>query len=49
MSVGGGVFVGVEIGVAEVHRRRQFAEIQQVDVFTAHAVRHQGRIVWIEV
>ncbi|MNP24034.1 hypothetical protein D3C76_1167690 [compost metagenome] len=49
MPMGGGVFVGVKIGVAEVHRRRQFAEVQQVDVFTAHAVRHQGRVVRIEV
>ncbi|MNN78824.1 hypothetical protein D3C81_1954140 [compost metagenome] len=49
MPVGCGVFVGVEIGVAEIHRRRQFAEIQQIDVFTAHAVRHQGPVVWIEV
>jgi hypothetical protein len=49
MTVRSGEFVGIEIGVAEVHRRRQFAEIQQIDVFTAHAVRHQGPVVWIEV
>jgi hypothetical protein len=41
--------MGVEVGITEIDRGRQFCEIEQVDVFTGHAVRHQGQVVWIEV
>ncbi|MNF95792.1 hypothetical protein D3C84_785610 [compost metagenome] len=49
MPVCRGVLVGVEIGVAEIDRGWQFGEVQQINVFTVHAVRHPGQIVWIEV
>ena len=49
MTVSRGIAVRIEVGITEVHRGGQFAEIQQVDVFTVHAVRHQGQVVWIAV